>query len=319
MNAVDIAILTVVGVLAVVGMRRGFVLGSLDLLGVAVAIGVAAVYYRHLINPLVDRGISHGTAAILAFSALNVAALFLVSLITRALFHPLLRWRSPWPLRWSNGVLGLIPGALKGLALAAVVVLPLAFLQRPLVLSNEVRDSRLASPLIAGGLDVLYEATDRYDIDLGDFAVITSRPAEGPVELPFKVTSGLVDDNAAATDMLVLVNRERATAGLDPVVADADLAAVAVEHSEEMFQLGYFAHVSPVSGEPSDRLKTAGIQYIATGENLAYAPSLRVAHVGLMNSPGHRANILNPRFTRLGIGVARSPNRGMMFTQEFAV
>ncbi len=319
MNAIDLAILTVVGVLAVLGMRRGFLLGTLDLAAVVVAVGVAAVYYRHLINPLVDLGLGRATAAIIAFTAVNVAAQFVVSLVTRALFRPLCRWRSPWPLRWSNGVLGLIPGAVKGLTIAAVFVLPLAFLQRPLVLSNEVRDSRLADPLIVGGLDVLYEAVDRYDVDLGDFAVITSRPSEGAIELPFKVSSGLTDDTALAADMLTLVNQERAKAGLRPVTADPELASVAVAHSEEMFRLGYFSHVSPVSGEPSDRLNAADIQYIATGENLAYAPSLRVAHLGLMNSPGHRANILNPRFTRLGVGVVRSSNRGFMFTQEFAV
>jgi len=318
-NAVDIAILVVVGVLAVLGMRRGFVLGTLDLIAVAVAVGVAAISYRRLIDPLVDLGLGRSSAAIVAFAAVNVAAQLVVSFLTRVLLRPRRVWRPPWPLRWSNGVLGLVPGAVKGLTLAAVIVLPLAFLQRPLVLSNEVRDSRLADPLIAGGLDLLYEAVDRYDVDLGDFAVITSRPAEGPVQLPFKVTSGLVDDTRVAAQMLVLVNHERVNEGLEPVTADAALASVAVAHSEEMFQLGYFAHLSPVTGEPSARLQEAGIQYVATGENMAYAPSLAVAHAGLMNSPGHRANILNPRFTRLGIGVVRSPNRGLMFTQEFAV
>jgi uncharacterized protein YkwD len=96
------------------------------------------------------------------------------------------------------------------------------------------------------------------------------------------------------------------------------LAVVARQHGEEMFQLGYFAHDSPVTGTPGDRIAAADIQAVATGENLAYAPSLRVAHEGLMNSPGHRANILNPAFTRLGIGVIRSENRGLMFVQEFA-
>jgi uncharacterized protein YkwD/uncharacterized membrane protein required for colicin V production len=317
-NAVDVAILTLVGLLAVLGMRRGFLLGTLDLLGVAAALAVAALYYRRLIDPLADWGLARGTAAIVAFAALNVAAQAVVSLLTGVLFRPLSRLPWPWPVRWSDGVLGLIPGAVKGLAIAAVVVLPLAFLQRPVVLSDEVRSSRLADPLIDTGLDVLYGAVDRWDVQLADFAAITSRPAGGAIDLPFTVTTGLTTDQALEREMLELVNAERAAAGLDPVEPDAELAGVARAHAAEMFRLGYFAHESPVTGHPGDRLAAADVAAIASGENLAYAPTLRVAHEGLMNSPGHRANILNPVYTRLGVGVVRSENRGIMFVQEFA-
>ncbi len=318
MNAVDLAILVVVGTLAVLGMRRGFLLGALDLVGVAVALIVAALYYRRLIDPLVDRGLGRGTAAIVAFAALNLAAQAVVSLLTGVLFRPIRRLPWPWLLRWGDGVLGVVPGAIKGLAIAAVVVMPLAFVQRPLVLSEEVRASRLADPLVDLGLDALYGAVERYDVDLADFAVITSRPSEDSIRLPFTVAQGLKPDPAAEAAMLELVNAERAAAGLDPVRLDPELTAVGRAHSEEMFRLGYFAHRSPVTGEPGDRLDAAGVRYLASGENLAYAPSVEVAHRGLMNSPGHRANILNPLFTRLGVGIVRSERRGLMVSQEFA-
>jgi uncharacterized membrane protein required for colicin V production len=317
-NIIDIAIVSVVGLLAVLGLRRGFVFGALDLLGVIAALAIAAFNYRQLIDPLTDRGLGRGAAAAVAFVALNVAAQAVVSLVTGVMLRPLRRLPWPWPIKWSDGVLGLVPGAIKGLAIAAIVILPLAFLQRPAVLSDEVRSSRLADPLIAGGLDVLYGAVDRWGVDLADFAAITSRPAEGGIDLPFTVTSGLEPDTRLERAMLDLVNAERAEVGLPAVEVDSELAMVARDHGEEMFRLGYFAHESPVTGEPGDRIVAAGIQAIATGENLAYAPSLRVAHEGLMNSPGHRANILNPAFTRLGIGVVRSENRGLMFVQEFA-
>lgn len=318
MNAVDIAIVCLVGLLAVLGLRRGFLLGALDLLGVAAGLIVSAVYYRRLIDPLVDLGLGRGTAAVVAFAVLNVLAQAAVALLTGALFRHPRRLRWPLPLRWGDGLLGVIPGAIKGLAIAAIVVLPLAFLQRPLVLSEQIRASRLADPLVGLGLDALYGAVDRYDIDLADFAVITSRPAEDGVTLPFTVTAGLGADGGAEAEILRLVNAERAAAGLDPVEADPALAAIGRSHSEEMFRLGYFAHRSPVTGEPGDRLDAAEIRYLASGENLAYAPTVAVAHRGLMDSPGHRANILNPTFTRLGVGVVRAPNRGLMITQEFA-
>ena len=135
-NAVDIAILIVVGTLAVLGMRRGFVLGVLDLIGVAAALVVAALYYRRLIDPLVEWGLSRGTAAIVAFTVLNLAAQAVVSILTGALFRPLRRLPWPGPVRWGDGGSGLAPVAVKGLAIATVIELPLAFLQRPTVLSD---------------------------------------------------------------------------------------------------------------------------------------------------------------------------------------
>jgi uncharacterized protein YkwD len=117
--------------------------------------------------------------------------------------------------------------------------------------------------------------------------------------------------------MLELVNGERARAGLQALVADERLRQVARAHSLEMFQLDYFSHTSPTAGSPFDRMHAAGIQFLVAGENLAYAPNVEIAHQGLMNSPGHRANILRPEFGRVGIGVLRSPAQGSMFTQDF--
>ena len=92
---------------------------------------------------------------------------------------------------------------------------------------------------------------------------------------------------------------------------------VARQHSEEMFRLKYFGHQSPVSGSPFDRLAAAKISYSRAGENLAYAQSVAVAHRGLMDSEGHRENILRPEFTRVGIGVIAAGSYGRMFTQLF--
>jgi uncharacterized protein YkwD len=117
--------------------------------------------------------------------------------------------------------------------------------------------------------------------------------------------------------MLDLVNGERAKAGLAPLLADDRLREVARAHSLEMFQMDYFSHTSPTSGSPFDRMHAAGISFLVAGENLAYAPNVQVAHDGLMNSPGHRANILRPEFGRVGIGVIRTQGQGSMFTQDF--
>ncbi|MDQ3411778.1 MAG: CvpA family protein [Chloroflexota bacterium] len=318
MNIVDIALLVIVGILAVLGLRRGFIMGLLDLLGIAAGLVIASLYYQQLIEPLTNLGLNRETAAIVAFVVLNIVALTIASAITGFIFQPLSRFPWPFLLRWGDSILGLIPGAIKGLALAAVIVLPLAFLQRPQIISDEVRASRFAEPLVGIGLDALYTAIDRYGINLADFAVITAQPETSFTQLPFTVTDGTRADEAAEMEMVTLVNRVRTEHGLNPLAIDPDLTAVSRAHSEEMFSLGYFAHTSKVTGNSVDRLNAAGARYVATGENLAYAPSVATAHLRLLASPDHYANIMNPNFTRIGIGAIRAEHRGLMITQTFA-
>ena len=117
--------------------------------------------------------------------------------------------------------------------------------------------------------------------------------------------------------MLALINKERTTEGLAPLEADPEMRAVAVKHSADMFERGYFSHNTPESKSPFDRMKDEKVRYRTAGENLALAPTLKIAHTGLMNSPGHRANILRPQFGRVGIGILDSGRRGLMITQNF--
>lgn len=121
-----------------------------------------------------------------------------------------------------------------------------------------------------------------------------------------------------------LLNKERATRGLSQLTVDSMLIEVARAHSREMAEKNYFAHNSPTPG-----MKTALDRYLAAvkqrpswalvGENLFYCSIVDVTrgHVALMNSEGHRANILEGRFDRVGIG-AYTDSKGQFFvTQMF--
>ena len=146
------------------------------------------------------------------------------------------------------------------------------------------------------------------------FAVLGADQTQ-KLDLPDGLT--LVPDPEAEQEMLTLVNNERTSRGLPPLVLDPRLVPVSRQHSEEMFRLKYFGHQSPVSGSPFDRLAAAKVTYTRAGENLAYAHSVILAHRGLMDSEGHRENILRPEFTRVGIGVVAAGSYGRMFTQLF--
>ncbi len=139
--------------------------------------------------------------------------------------------------------------------------------------------------------------------------------SERSIKLPkikhFKVRHDL------ETKMLGLINEERAKQNLPPLQADSAMAAVAREHSEDMFTRGYFSHISPEGQTPDERIREHHIGFIVAGENLALAQTLSIAHTGLMNSPGHRANILQRSFGRVGIGIIDGGIYGLMITQEF--
>ncbi len=129
--------------------------------------------------------------------------------------------------------------------------------------------------------------------------------------------TALTVDAAAEQRMVDLVNAERSKTGLPQLVVDAEITEVARAHSRDMFERRYFSHVSPEGKDAGDRLTAAGVSYSYAGENLAYAPDVATAHEGLMNSEGHRKNILDPEFRHIGIGVIDGGVYGRMFTQNF--
>ncbi|MFZ5595756.1 MAG: CAP domain-containing protein [Bacillota bacterium] len=117
--------------------------------------------------------------------------------------------------------------------------------------------------------------------------------------------------------MLSLVNAERAAGGLQPLKANLKLTEVARLKAKDMISKNYFDHTSPTYGSPFDMMRQFGITYRTAGENLAGAPSVDIAHTSLMNSPGHRANIMNSSFREVGIGIVDGGPYGKMFVQMF--
>ncbi len=103
--------------------------------------------------------------------------------------------------------------------------------------------------------------------------------------------------------LVELVNQDRKRYGLPPLEVHEPTRAVARAHSQEMHDTGVVAHVSPTTGSASDRIRVAGIKTSVVLENVARAYGVREAEEGLMNSPGHRANILTTQANRIGVGV----------------
>lgn len=109
--------------------------------------------------------------------------------------------------------------------------------------------------------------------------------------------------------VLTLVNKERAKYNLSPLTMDESLRNVARIKSSDMSSNKYFNHTSPTYGTPFNMLKSFGISYKAAAENIAQGYTTAEAVVnGWMNSSGHRANILNASYTKIGIGYEANGN-----------
>lgn len=120
-------------------------------------------------------------------------------------------------------------------------------------------------------------------------------------------------------EILDLVNAERAAEGLNPVTWNSTLAEQADTYACEMVHYRFFDHVNPVTGSTlRDRAGQFGYDYLMIGENLAAGQRTpQQAMTDWMDSPGHRANILEPEFTELGVGIRLGGEYGYYWVQEF--
>jgi uncharacterized protein YkwD len=120
------------------------------------------------------------------------------------------------------------------------------------------------------------------------------------------------------SEVLELTNAERAAARLAPLAHDPRLATAAQAHSADMVARDFYSHTSPEGLQPWDRARAAGSTHRGIGENIACGQrSPAEVVLGWMNSPGHRANILKPGFSRLGAGFAGGGRTGTYWTQLF--
>jgi uncharacterized protein YkwD len=143
-------------------------------------------------------------------------------------------------------------------------------------------------------------------------------PQPSPSSPPSTTASAPSSGASAAESAVVdIVNEERARAGCPSVRGEAGLHDLARRHSADMAARGYFDHTDPDGRTPWDRAEAAGISGVG-GENIAMgAPDARSVMEMWMDSPGHRANILNCDFTRIGVGMHAGSGGGPWWTQVF--
>jgi uncharacterized protein YkwD len=126
------------------------------------------------------------------------------------------------------------------------------------------------------------------------------------------------DDHGALAEVVTRTNAERARHGLRPLTVEARLARAAQAHSVDMVRRAFFAHENPDGKQVWDRAVAAGYPYRKVAENIAAGQRTPEEVVlGWLNSPGHRANILDGELTQIGVGCAEGGTYGVYWTQVF--
>jgi len=322
-NLLDAIVVIVILFYAYEGYSLGFTLALLDLGSFVLSFIIALKLYPFVAKFLMTLfSLPIGFANALSFFLLAFLFEIFLGLLLRRLLRLVPTFRAnPRLIAIYKGIdhwFGFIPGIISAFIVLSFLFTVIVSLPSSPLVKRLVTDSKLGARLVANASFFENRLNDVFGGALTEtLNFITVKPdSNETISLHFRTKNGTVDEQAEQK-MLLLVNSERKKAGVQALTADITLRDVARAHSQDMFVRGYFSHYTPDGVSPFDRMDKAEITYTYAGENLALAPSTDLAMEGLMNSPGHRANILNPHFNKIGIGIIDGGIYGMMFSQEF--
>lgn len=320
LNWIDFLIIFVVIFYAVEGYAVGFLRSFFDFLSFIFSFIFALTFYNFFAHFLANGlNIAQGFANAVGF----FLAAFIAEVVLSVLFRQiiLLTNLKSYTSRVDPRVfslLGIIPGVLSAVVLSTFILTLMISLPLSPYLKDSVFKSRIGNNLVSNTFGLENKLSQVFGPAVHDaMAFLTVEPkSSDSVSLRFKTNKISVDEEAEI-EMFNMVNQERKKEGLSALSSDRSLTLVGRSHCQDMAQRGYFSHYTPEGKSPFDRMDEANITYTAAGENLALAPNTQLAMQGLMNSPGHRANILSNDFGKVGIGVIDAGVYGEFFCQEF--
>jgi uncharacterized protein YkwD len=316
MNWADALIISIIVAFGVAGFFKGFIQQFYDVITLLIAFFVSVKFYVTFSIFLASKfSLSPNFAKVGAFLLIWVSIQFILNFAFHFIYPKIPDWIRK---SWLNRGAGAIPGILWGMIFVAISLTLIAVFPIKNQQKETITGSQTGKWFIAKSQLLEKYASGVFGGAINDtLTFLTVKPNSGEtINLGFSTQKVSVDAQSEE-QMLEKVNKERTSRGLRPLVMDEKLRELARAQSKDMFARGYFAHVNPDGKDPFKRMEEAGIVYAVAGENLALAPNVDLAHEGLMNSPGHRANILTAEFGKVGIGVIDGGPYGKMFSQEF--
>ena len=317
MNWVDLVIIIVLTIFVIDGIRRGFINELVDFISFLIAFFVSIRFYNYLGSFFENSfQIPHSLANILGF----VLSWFFIESLFIFIVHLLVRkFRFFIVVNDFFKPVAAIPAFLRGFIFISIIILILGTFPIQPKIKKSLVDSKIGSIILNHTQKLEQPIKNVFGgITQDTLSFLTIKPkSDESIQLGFKVN----DSHESFTkekEMIELINIERQKIGIKKLSFDSNLRDVGRKHSLDMFIRGYFSHYSPEGRTVADRAGEMGISFLVIGENLAYAPTLELAHGGLMNSPGHKANILSEDFNKIGIGIMDGGVYGLMITQVFS-
>ncbi len=308
--------------LLVRGWLRGFVREAFDLAGLVLGVILAFRLGGPVGRVLHDMsGVAEDLTALVG----GMAVFFAVGLAAALASRMLERTARLPGLNLANRASGAALAGAWGVFVATLLLSLMSIAPLPAALATQVDGSTVSRALtdphgvpqqlftqlsgddVVGTLLSLRDAVGARRVVLEGAEVLALPPAE---------PGDLHRDADAAADVYERLNRARVHAGTDPLAWAPALAEVAAGHARAMYETGRFSHAGIDGRFASDRLRDAGLTYRVAGENLALAATAADVHRGLLDSPGHRATMLDSDFRRVGIAVVAGP-LGLMTVQVF--
>ncbi len=328
-NWVDLIIIVYLIVYVVASFKKGFLWIIVNLLGLILSFLLAIRFYPVAgefltSNFSLHRPIANAIGFFIAGSIAEISVNLLLNFSYARIRHLLLKKvtdpQKIYYLHRFDPLLGIIPSIIEGTVFIAFFLIVLTALPVSRKIKKDVFVSRIGGTILSQSQLIEKQLNAVLSPAIKDtISFVTVDPDLRQRErrnLKFTQTQTSVDEQNEQ-DMLSLLNEERAKVGVKLLKPDPRLTDLARTYAKDMFARGYFSHYNPEGESPFDRMDKAGITYLTAGENLALAPDVQLAHEGLMNSPGHRANILHKDFGHVGIGVIDGGVYGEMFVQEF--
>jgi uncharacterized protein YkwD len=323
LNWVDIFVLVILFLYCIEGFALGVLVAAIDFLSFALSFLIGITFYSRVAALLVKfLPISHGFANAIGFFAVAVLVEIIANLILKILIANVSLFRflipSVGPVKIASKLLGIIPGLCSGLLLSAFILSLIIALPFSLFLKQSILNARIGSALVANTQGFNKDWNSIFGGAVNDtLSFLTVEPQSNEtINLNFK-TNTISVDKSAEQQMFEMVNNERTSRRIAALSFSDALTTVGTAHCDDMFENGYFSHNSLSGLSPFDRMAQANIAFNFAGENLALAPSVDLAMRGLMQSSGHKANILSTDFHKIGIGVVNGGIYGEMFCQEF--
>jgi len=313
LNWVDLVIIGALAFFALEALSRPLILEILDFASFLVAFFLSFSLYNLPAKFFeTEFKVPHGLSLVLGFMAMWFISETVFYLIVRIILPRIPRFKK------SLNVLSIVPAILRGLLFIGLILVLIATFPIQPNIKKAVMESKIGSVILKNAYQLEGPVKGVFGgVSNDTLTFLTIKPKTNErVNLGFQTTEVSVD-NEAEKAMIELVNKERTSRGLPALVFDKTLRDVGRGHSEDMFKRGYFSHYSLESKSVADRATDAGVDFLVIGENLAFAPDVPLAHKGLMNSEGHRANILSTDYGKVGIGVIDGGVYGEMFTQVF--